>query len=110
MSGLRNPPAAVRGVAAGSLAAMMLVLLMAIVPFHRLGDPAAMWVCVGLAAVALVLLGLLKQVWTWYAALVIPVALLAAGWLHWALSVLGVLFALLWCYVLNVRRTVLGRD
>ena len=34
--------------------------------------------------------------------------LLLAGFLHWSLGVLGVIFALVWVYVLHVRRTILG--
>jgi hypothetical protein len=111
MSGLRNPPAAVRGAGAGALAAMALVLLMAIVPMVRL---TASWTLVTLvvvlAVVAIVLCGLLKRGWAWYAAYIVPVALLAGGVGHVALAVLGVLFALLWTYILHVRRSVLGRN
>ena len=108
-SGLRDPAAAVRGVGAGSLAAEMIVLLLAIVPLIRLGAPkGAVWLAVGLAVVATVLIGLLRRPWAWWAALVVPVALLAGGVLHTALGVLGVLFGLLWAYVLHVRHTVLS--
>jgi hypothetical protein len=40
---------------------------------------------------------------------VVPVALLAGGFLHWSLAVLGIVFGLVWGYVLYVRRSVLGR-
>jgi hypothetical protein len=87
---------------------MALVLLMGIVPLVRLDAPgAAVAVIAVLAVVAIVLCGLLKHDWAWYAATVIPVTLLATGFLHLALGVLGVLFALLWAYMLHVRRTVL---
>jgi hypothetical protein len=111
MSGLRNPPAAVRGAGAGALAAMALVLLMAIVPMVRL---TASWTLVTLvvvlAVVAIVLCGLLKRGWAWYAAYIVPVALRVGGVGHVALAVLGVLFAFLWTYILHVRRSVLGRN
>ena len=110
MSGLRNPPAAVRGAGALALGAMALTLLMAIVPLFRL---TASWTMVTLvvvlAVVAIVLCGLLRHGWAWYVAYVVSAVLLVAGLAHWALAVLGVLFALLWTYILNVRRTVLGR-
>jgi hypothetical protein len=110
MSGLRNPRAAVRGAGAGALGAMALIQLMAIVPLFRL---TASWglvtLVVVLAVVAIVLCGLLRHGWAWYAAFVIPAVLLVAGLAHGALAVLGVLFALLWTYILHVRRTVLGR-
>jgi hypothetical protein len=108
-SGLRNPPAAVRGAGAGALAAMALVLLMGIVPLIRLDAPgAAIVVLAALAGVAIVLCGLLRHNWAWYAAIAVPAVLLAAGFLHLALAVLGVMFALLWAYILYVRRSVLG--
>jgi len=112
MSGLRNPPAAVRGVQAVALTVQAVVLLLAIAPLARLA-PAdrrapAIWLCVALCVVALGLLGLLWRDWSWYAAAAVPVGLLAGGVLHWSLAVLGVLFGLAWLYVLSVRRTVLG--
>lgn len=111
-SGLRNPVAAVRGVAAVTLAVEALVLLMAIAPLYRLGGDRtteALWFCGGLAVMAIVLAGTLKRRWAWPVAALLPLAVLVGGfWLHWALGVVGVLFAALWGYVLNVRRTVLG--
>ncbi len=108
-SGLRNPAAAVRGVGAGALGTEALVMLLAIVPLIKLRGPgAAVALVVVLALLALVLAALLRHPWAWYAAAVIPVALVAGGLLHGALAVLGVLFALLWSYVLYVRRTVLS--
>jgi hypothetical protein len=110
-SGVRNPSAAVRGVAAGALAAEALVLVLAIVPLVKVGGPyraAAIGVVVSLAVLAIVLAGLLRHRWTWYAGGVIPLALLAAGILYGPLAVLGFLFALLWAYVLHVRRSVLS--
>lgn len=107
-SGLRNPPAAVRGAGAGALAAMAVILLMGIVPLIRLDAPtAAVVVLAVLAVVSIVLCGLLKRGWAWYAAIVVPVTLLATSFLHVALGVLGAMFALLWAYMLYVRRSVL---
>jgi hypothetical protein len=110
-SGLRNPAAAVRAVGAGALGGMALVLLLAVVPLAKVGGPHrsfAVWLVLALAVVAGVLAGLLRRPWAWWAALVVPVALLAAGRLHWSLYMLGVLFGLVWAYALRVRRSVLG--
>jgi hypothetical protein len=110
MSGLRNPPAAVRGAGAVALAGMALGLLMAIVPLVRLtASRTLVTLVIVLAVVAIVLCGLLKRGWAWYAAYVVPATLLLAGVLHGALAVLGVLFGLMWTYILHVRRSVLGR-
>jgi len=110
-SGLRNPQAAVRGVGAGALCIEALVLLLAIVPLHVLGvrhAGLAMGCVAGLAALCIVLAGLLRFAWAWWAGVVIQVLLIACGYFHIALTVAGVLFLLLWFYVLSVRRTVLG--
>ncbi len=109
MSGLRDPSAATRGVGAAALAVEALVLLLAIAPLVRLGGVnrgPAIVVVVALAVLAVVLAGLLRRAWAWHAAAIIPVGLIVAGWLHWSLAVLGVIFGLLWAYVLHVRRTV----
>jgi hypothetical protein len=108
-SGLRNPGAAVRGIGAGALATMAVVLLMAIVPLIRLDVPGgAVTTVVVLVVVAVVLCGMLGRAWAWWAGWVVPVALLVAGlWWNVALAVLAVLFGLLWGYVLYVRRSVL---
>ncbi len=107
-SGLRNPPAAVRGAGAGALVAMAVILLMGIVPLIRLdAPPAAVTIIAVLAVVSIVLCGLLKRGWAWWAAIVVPATLLATSFLHVALGILGGMFALLWAYILYVRRSVL---
>jgi hypothetical protein len=108
-SGLRNPLAAARGVASAALAVEALVLLLAVVPLAKLAGAQArpgIWLVAGLAVLATVLAGLLGFGWAWWAALAVPAGLLAGGFYHWSLAVLGVIFGLLWGYVLNVRRTV----
>ena len=110
-SGLRNPQAAVRGVGAGALCIEALVLLLAIIPLHVLGvrhAVLAMSCVAGLAALCIVLAGLLRFAWAWWAGIVIQVLLIACGYFHVALTVAGVLFLLLWFYVISVRRSVLG--
>jgi hypothetical protein len=111
-SGLRKPAAAVRGVGAGTLAIEALVLLLALLPLARLGGEhatAGIWLCVALVAVSVVLAGLLRRPWAWWAGLLVPLALIVGGvFVSWALVALGVLYALAWAYVLNVRRTVLS--
>jgi hypothetical protein len=109
--GLRNPLAAIRGVGAGALVVEAIVLLLAIAPLAKLGGSgsgAAIALVVGLAVLAGLLTGLLRYSWAWWAGLLVPAGLLIGGSLHWSLAVLGVVFGLLWGYVLNVRRTVLA--
>jgi len=110
-SGLRNPAAAVRGVGAAALGAEGVGLLLAIVPLRVLdaGGNAGTTILVTLALVCFVLVGLLRHRWAWWAASAVPVAALACGFVvHLSLTVLGVLFGLIWLYVLRVRATVLG--
>jgi len=111
-SGLRNPAAAVRGVGAGTLAIEAIVLLLAVVPLRRLGADHAttgIWLCLALVVLAGALAGLLRRTWAWWAGALVPLALIVGGvFVHWSLVVLGVLFALVWAYVLNVRHTVLS--
>jgi hypothetical protein len=111
-SGLRNPGAAVRGAGAGSLAGEGIVLLLAIQPVRVLGDGLTgrgVWVIVALAVACFLLAGLLRHAWAWYAAAVLQVVLFACGFVvHASLAVVGVIFGLLWAYVLHVRRRVLG--
>jgi hypothetical protein len=111
-SGLRNPGAAMRGVGAAALAGEALVLLLAIQPLRVLGvhlTGAAIGTVVGLAAFCLVLAGLLRYRWAWPLGWVPQVALVVAGFLfHGSLVALGVLFGLVWLYVLSVRRRVIG--
>lgn len=111
-SGLRNPTAAVRGVGAAALATEALVLLLAIQPIRVLGGHLtgpAVGTILALVVVCALLCGLLRRPWSWYAAAVPQLVLIGVGFVfHLALTVLGVVFGLVWLYVLNVRRTVLS--
>ncbi|HKD97136.1 MAG TPA: DUF4233 domain-containing protein [Micromonosporaceae bacterium] len=112
VSGLRNPAAAVRGVGAAALCTEALVLLLALVPLHVLHvrmAGLAIGIAVGLAVVCVLLAGALRWVWAWWAPIGVQVVLLGCGYFHPSLAVLGVVFALVWFYVLSVRRSVLGR-
>ncbi|MFY1636954.1 DUF4233 domain-containing protein [Solwaraspora sp. WMMB335] len=110
-SGLRNPVAAARGLGAATLGMEALVLGLAIQPIRVLGDgfgPAAMAASVALAVGAIVVAGLLRHRWAWYAGTVLQALLLLAGLLHWSLLAVGVLFAGVWAYVWHVRRVILS--
>lgn len=112
-SGLRNPVAAVRGVGAAALVVEALVLLLAIQPMRVLGvrlTGAAIGSIIALAVICVLLAGLLRHNWAWYAGFVVQVALIACGFFHISLAILGVLFLLVWIYVVRVRRTVLGKS
>lgn len=109
-SGLRNPERAVRGLGAGTLILEMLVLLLAIQPIRVLGGElsgAAIGAIVALALLAVLLSGLLGRPWAWHAGIVLQGLLMLTGFLHWSLAALGIIFALVWAYVLHVRRVIL---
>jgi hypothetical protein len=110
-SGLRNPAGAVRGLGATTLVIETVVLLLAIQPIRLLGGElsgAAIGAVLTLAVLAVVLAGLLRRSWAWHGATVLQAVLMLAGFLHWSLGVLGILFGAVWVYVLYVRRTILG--
>ena len=110
-SGLRNPAAAVRGVGATALGSEGLVMLLAIVPLKVIGarlTGLAVTTVAVLAVVCFALAGLLRHAWAWYAAAAVPVLLVGAGIaFHPSLAAVGILFGLVWAYVLWVRRRVL---
>jgi hypothetical protein len=112
-SGLRNPSAAARGVAAVALLSEGVVMLLAIQPIRVLGghlSGAAITVVIALAVLCFLLCGLLGRPWAWHVGTAVQVVLLVSGFIfNGALAVLGVVFGLLWLYVLNVRRTVSRR-
>src|SRR6476660_4804289 len=93
-SGLRNPTAAVRGVAAGSLVAEAVVLLLAVAPLVRIGGDrkgAAIWLVLALTVLCVLAAGLLRRRVGWWLGGAIQLVLLAGGLLHWSLALLGVL-------------------
>jgi len=98
-------------VAAGSLSVETVVLLLAIAPLVRLGGErkgVAIAVVIALAVPWGVAAGSLRRPAGWLLGGTVQVVLLFSGLLHWSLAVLGVVFGLVWLYVLHVRRTVLG--
>lgn len=110
-SGLRDPVRAVRGLGAGTLVIETIVLLLAIQPIRVLGgnlSGTAVAAVLGLAVLAVLLAGLMGRSWAWHGGTAVQILLLLAGFLHWSLGVLGLIFALVWLYVLHVRRTILG--
>lgn len=111
-SGLRDPGAAVRGIAAGALVLEAIVLLLALRPVSQVGDggTAGLVVLGALVVACLVLAGLMRFRWAWPAGFVLQALVIAAGLVQWAMALIGVVFAAVWWYVLRVRRTVFGRQ
>lgn len=111
-SGLRNPEGAVRGLGAGTLTLEAIVLLLAIQPIRIFGGHLSGWgvgVVVALAVLCIAVAGVMKRSWAWHAGSAIQVLLIVSGFLHWSLSVLGLIFGGAWFYATTVRRSILGR-
>jgi hypothetical protein len=110
-SGLRNPPAAVRGLGAGTLALEAIVLLLAVQPIRIMGGQLSGWgvaAVITLALLAAAVAVTMRHRWSWAAGTALQVLLLAAGLLHWSLAVLALIFGAAWAYASHVRRTILG--
>lgn len=109
-SGLRNPAGAVRGVGAAALGAQGVTLLLAVVPLRVLGVggiPVTVVLLV-LAGVSLALAGLLRHRWAWWVGGLVPLAQIVCGFVvHPALGAAGLVFGLVWLYVLRIRFTIL---
>jgi hypothetical protein len=110
-SGLRNPAGAVRGLGSGTLVMEGIVLLLAIQPIRLLGGSLSGWgigIVIALAVAAFLLCGMMRRPWAWHAGTALQAILLLAGFLHWSLGALGLIFAAVWAYATHVRRTILG--
>jgi Protein of unknown function (DUF4233) len=109
-SGLPNPSRALRGLGSVALILEAIVLLLAIQPIRitegAITEPQLV-ALLGSAVVAILLTGLLRSRWGWWLAGGLQAVLIAGGLLHWMIGAVGVLFGLVWLYVLFVRRRVL---
>jgi hypothetical protein len=107
-SGLRNPQAAVRGVAMGTLILESIVVLLAIAPLDVMygitGTQIA--VLVGVAVGCLLVCGLLRRPWGWHVGTALQVAVVLTGFYLATMFVLGLVFLLIWVYLLRLRVTV----
>ncbi|MGH3739416.1 MAG: DUF4233 domain-containing protein [Micromonosporaceae bacterium] len=108
-SGLRNPRGAVRVLGILALAVEAITLLLAVRPLQVLGAGTAAVVAVlVLAGFAVLLACLLRYQVTWYLVGALNIAVTLCGFFQWAIGVIGVVFALVWWWVLHVRRTIIG--
>lgn len=104
-----DPLRGLRGVFAGTLAMEAIAVGLALLVVARfgggLGSPAG-WYTTGLALGMVVAAFLQRQPWGVGLALALQVAMVA-GWLaHPALGTMGLLFVLVWIYLLHLRREV----
>ena len=107
-----DPWKGLRGVLAGTLMLEAIVVALALPVVAKLGggiSTLAGWVVGGLAVAMLVAAFQQRRPWGLGLALVLQAAMIACGFLVPALGALGVVFALVWAYILWLRRDLARR-
>lgn len=106
---MSDPLQGLRGVFAGTLVMEAIVVGLALLVVGRLGGgvsgPAG-WYTAGLALAMLVAALVQRRPWGLGLALTLQVAMVAGWFAHPALGGLGLLFVLVWAYLLYLRRAV----
>jgi hypothetical protein len=108
----RDPWRGLRGIFAGVLVMEAIVVGLALLVVGRvgggLGGPAG-WYTAGLALAMVVAACVQRCSWGLGLALALQLAMVAGWFAHPALGGLGLLFVLVWCYLLYVRSAVARR-
>lgn len=107
-----DPLKGLRGVMAATLALESIVVLLALLVLTKIGDnggPLGVTIVLLLASAMVVTAGLIRRPWGLWVALGLQAAMIAAGLLVFALGVLGVVFALVWVWLLRARRELTRR-
>lgn len=110
-AGAPDPFKGLRGIFAATLGmeAIVVALALLVVPRFGYAGVAGTWYVVGLAVAMAVAAGLQRRRWGLGLALLLQVAMVAGVFAHYSLAVAGLLFCLVWAYLLHVRRTVARR-
>ncbi|MGH4010354.1 MAG: DUF4233 domain-containing protein [Pseudonocardiaceae bacterium] len=109
---MSDPLQGLRGVFAGTLVMEAIVVGLALLVVHRLGGGiagSAGWYTAGLALAMVLAAGVQRRRWGLGLALALQVAMVAGWFAHPALGGLGILFVLVWGYLLYVRWAVARR-
>ena len=109
---MSDPLQGLRGVFAGTLVMEAVVVGLALLVVDRLGggiDGPAGWYTAGLALAMVIAAGVQRRRWGLGLALILQVAMVAGWFAHPALGGLGILFVLVWGYLLYVRWAVARR-
>ncbi|MGH3925007.1 MAG: DUF4233 domain-containing protein [Pseudonocardiaceae bacterium] len=109
---MSDPLQGLRGIFAGTLVMEAIVVGLALLVVDRfsggIGGPAG-WYTAGLALAMMVAAGVQRRRWGLAVALTLQVAMVAGWFAHPALGGLGILFILVWAYLLYVRWAVTRR-
>ncbi len=109
---MSDPLQGLRGVFAGTLVLEAVVVGLALLVVDQLGggvgSPAG-WYTAGLALVMMVAAFVQRRPWGLGLALMLQFAMVAGWFAHPALGGLGLLFILVWAYLLYLRRAVVRR-
>jgi hypothetical protein len=109
---LPDPMKGLRGVFAATLALEAIVVLLALLVLGLFGTrstPLTVGLITGLGVAMIVAAGLQRRSWGLRLALVLQVATILCGLLVPVLGVMGLVFALVWLWLLWLRRDVQGR-
>ncbi len=105
----QDPLRGLRGIFAGTLVLEAIVVGLALLVVGRVGDglggPAG-WYTAGLALAMVFAAGVQRRSWGLGLALILQAAMVVGWFAHPALGGLGLLFVLVWGYLLYVRRAV----
>lgn len=108
----KDPMKSFRGIMAGTLILEAIVVALALPVVAKLGGGVGTgtgYLVLGLIVAFLVTCGLLKRPWAVWIIAALHVVMIASLFLMTALGVIGILFALVWGYLLWLRRDVAKR-
>ncbi|GAA0242292.1 DUF4233 domain-containing protein [Saccharothrix mutabilis subsp. mutabilis] len=108
----KDPMKSFRGIMAGTLILEAIVVALALPVVAKLGGGVGTgtgYLVLGLIVAFIVTCGLLKRPWAVWIIAALHVVMIASLFLMTALGVIGILFTLVWAYLLWLRRDVAKR-
>ncbi|WP_295625384.1 DUF4233 domain-containing protein [uncultured Corynebacterium sp.] len=111
----KDPMKGLRGVMAGTLIMQAISVLLGLTVVARvdggglLGTTASIWYICLLGLALVVVAFLQKKPWALWANIVLQVFGVLAIITHWSMGFVGVFFALVWAYILHLRKNLIQR-
>ncbi|MDO5730313.1 DUF4233 domain-containing protein [Corynebacterium sphenisci] len=110
----KDPLAGLRGVMAGTLVMQAISVLLGLTVLARVDEgahatPVAMGSVTALGVAMVAMAFLQRRPWAMRANLALQVPAILTFFAHWSLGLVGVLFALVWAYILHLRGNLLER-